>query len=652
MAMKPRGLKVAGALVLIGLTLAAATLTACQSKQAAQQAAPAQAAQQQVTQQQAAPQTPKPTAVLDIVPVPADPTNPNAILGTLGDGKTKVAMGTTGLNNVSVGAPVALAGSATDPKLKLTKYAWTLAKPSDSKATLDASDKAAAKFTPDVSGVYKVDLVVSNEAGASPMASVQIHAGEYIGVEAGNCAQCHPQQTKEWAETGHAIIFKRELNGGADPATSHYSEGCIRCHTTGYNLGAKNGGFADLQAQTGWKFPDLKDIQTGQGQWEAVPEKLAAMANIQCEDCHGPAKDHVLNGAKMSTSLDEGVCNACHNGGGHHIKGNEFVNAGHSDKTAQAWTYPVGPSRQDCVRCHSGAGYASFLANPKEPASWDNSMQTASCSSCHDPHSDANKFQLRITGKPVEANGITKDFGLSATCVECHNGRTTAADAAKSSFPHYSPAGEMLSDQGGVTYGQTVPNSPHGMMVGVSPVKDTTPGAAPDAMLFGGNAPGACVQCHMTTSPSDAKDPNHYTVGEHSFNTTSPDGTFQYTAACQSCHPGVKDFNFQAKADYDGNGEAETVQQEVAGMLTTLQKAISDSGIKPVEGHPYFDQSGKANWTEKQKNAMYNYLFVRGVEGTDGKANAIHNFKRSVALLQLSYKDLTGNDVPNATVMK
>ena len=49
---------------------------------------------------------------------------------------------------------------------------------------------------------------------------------------------------------------------------------------------------------------------------------------------------------------------------------------------------------------------------------------------------------------------------------------------------------------------------------------------------------------------------------------------------------------------------------------------------------------------------MYNYLFVRGSEENMGKANAIHNFNRSVALLQLSYKDLIGKDVPNATLMR
>ena len=38
--------------------------------------------------------------------------------------------------------------------------------------------------------------------------------------------------------------------------------------------------------------------------------------------------------------------------------------------------------------------------------------------------------------------------------------------------------------------------------------------------------------------------------------------------------------------------------------------------------------------------------------GNEGKAQAIHNFKRSVALLQLSIKDLTGSLPAGATEMK
>ncbi|MCL4531826.1 MAG: hypothetical protein M1582_01305 [Actinobacteria bacterium] len=71
-----------------------------------------------------------------------------------------------------------LNGSSDNAKVPATKYAWTLTAPTASKATLSAADKSTVKFTPDVSGIYKVDLAVSNDAGAGKVASIQIHAGE------------------------------------------------------------------------------------------------------------------------------------------------------------------------------------------------------------------------------------------------------------------------------------------------------------------------------------------------------------------------------------------------------------------------------------------------------------------------------------------
>ncbi|MGE5619203.1 MAG: multiheme c-type cytochrome [Sphingomonadaceae bacterium] len=624
MAVKPKGLLAMAVLLVLALGITAGTLLAAETQ----------------------PQAGKPTAEIEIVPVTAKATDPNVLEGTLADGKTKAQFGTTGLDNAAIGVPVTLTGSATDPKVSVTKYAWTLTKPKASKAELSTNNEPTVKFTPDVSGVYKVDLVLSNEAGAGPMASVQIRAGEYIGTGLGNCFQCHPGTTQGWSETGHATMLKTAINSG----DTHYTEGCIRCHSTGYTPGADNGGFTSVQQGTGWEFPSKEAMASDGDKWAEMPILLQNMANIQCESCHGPAKNHVEKGAKMASSMDDGICNQCHDTSAKHIKGTQIKAAKHSDEDSQAWNYPTGPSRQACVRCHSGAGYVSFVENPTEPASWDNSKQTVGCSTCHDPHSAANKFQLRTVGKPTEAAGVTKDFGLSATCANCHNGRTTAADAQKGSYPHYSPAAEMLSDTGGVTYGQTVPNSPHGMLVGTSPMRDPAD-AEGKTMLFGGATPGPCVACHMVGNSLDANDPNKFNVGEHSFNMVSPDGKAQNISACQSCHAGATKFDFEAKADYDGNGKVEGVQEEVAGLVRLLQQAIADSGIKPIEGNPYFDPQDLAKANEKQRNAIYNYRFVRGLEGSDGKANAIHNFKRSVALLQLSYKDLTGNDVPNATII-
>ena len=236
----------------------------------------------------AAPAT-APAAAIDIVAVKGNPNAPGAITRTLENGTT-VAMYTNGLTNVPVEVPVVAQAKANGA----TKFAWTLTGPSASKAALDQKDAASTTFTPDVVGVYKLDLVASNAAGSSPMASVQIHAGTYIGVEAGGCVNCHPEQVDAWEKTGHAKIFEEQIQGGADPAISHYAETCIRCHTTGYYPGAANGGFTDAAAKANWTFPTFKEImrrvRAAPPTREAMPAEVKNMANIQCEDCHGPAQ--------------------------------------------------------------------------------------------------------------------------------------------------------------------------------------------------------------------------------------------------------------------------------------------------------------------------------------------------------------------------
>jgi predicted CxxxxCH...CXXCH cytochrome family protein len=378
--------------------------------------------------------TPKalaPSAELRIVPVAAnrgsgiDKGDPNVMTTTIkvmtdtvaGPYSSVIALGAPGLNNASLGVPVHLSVADLDAKNPAKKIAWTLTAPTDSKAKLLAPDKAATEFSPDVVGIYKVDVVLSNDAGSSPMQSVQIHVGTYVGVDAGNCTQCHPNKVAEWSKTGHASRLTNSINDKAGT----YSETCIRCHTTGYFPGANNGGFADVQAKLTWQFPTVSQLKAGQS-WDKMPAELKNMANIQCEDCHGPAKEHVTQGQPvMDTSFDEGVCNVCHNGGGHHLKGTDLKSAKHSNGDSIAFNDPVGPSRRACVRCHSGKGYASFLADPKNMASWNNEKQTITCTTCHDPHSEENAFQLRIVGKAVEVPfQPTTDYGLSATCVECN----------------------------------------------------------------------------------------------------------------------------------------------------------------------------------------------------------------------------------------
>ncbi|HEX9118387.1 MAG TPA: multiheme c-type cytochrome, partial [Anaerolineae bacterium] len=382
---------------------------------------------------------PVPAAQVSIIPVPANAALPNAITVTIksitdtavGPKNTTIAVMTSGLNNVPISVPVKLIATPADPKFQ-GKVVWRLSVPNGSKAKLTATDKAQTSFTPDVVGFYMATANFQSADGKTNGATdtVRLHAGMFEGVTAGKCVTCHPGKAAEWAKTGHAKIFSDELDNKRTPdVPTHYAERCAGCHNTGFYPAPYGGagGYYDAVTKTKWQFPTFKQIDAagkgGASNWAAAPDAVKNIANIQCETCHGPAKEHVEKGAKvMDSSQAEGVCNQCHNGGGHHLKGTDLQNAAHADQKAAAWNIPVGPGEQQCVRCHSGNGYVSFLADPKNPAAWDNTMQTVVCSTCHDPHSEANMFQLRIVDKPIELPfQVTKNVGLSATCYECHN---------------------------------------------------------------------------------------------------------------------------------------------------------------------------------------------------------------------------------------
>jgi hypothetical protein len=132
----------------------------------------------------------------------------------------------------------------------------------------------------------------------------------------------------------------------------------------------------------------------------------------------------------------------------------------------------------------------------------------------------------------------------------------------------------------------------------------------------------------------------------------------EHTAPCQQCHPGLTTFNFPTDVDVDGNGKKEGVQTEVKGLLAMVKKEIEAKAkaekidLKVQDEHPYFVFPKDAKPSLELKGAIYNFRYVNGVmwDG-EGKAAAIHNFDRSVGLLQLSYFKLTGKQVPNADLI-
>jgi hypothetical protein len=102
----------------------------------------------------------------------------------------------------------------------------------------------------------------------------------YVGAEA--CATCHPAAHAVWKESKHAHAMQTLVDRG-----KHQDGECVQCHV----LGAREpGGFVDL-------------------------DKSPQLANVQCEVCHGPRKEHAADPTKKPQQAVKPaeVCVRCHN---------------------------------------------------------------------------------------------------------------------------------------------------------------------------------------------------------------------------------------------------------------------------------------------------------------------------------------------------
>lgn len=322
---------------------------------------------------------------------------------------------------------------------------------------------------------------------------------------------------------------------------------------------------------------------------------------IGCETCHGPGATHVAMGGDK-TYIDKVFaaqqCGTCHT----EVLA-EWEKSKHNNHPAIAEF-----GRTPCWNCHTAQGYVAVQADGDSKFAGSYHYEGQTCASCHDPHSAANQTQLRFVGTSKLPSGEVVSVGLAANCANCHNQRRVPSDIegqvtkAFSRGPHEGTSTEMLAGTDAWEFpgkGYLFPSSPHKDVV-----KD------------------ACVTCHM--KPTDASAPQHAMEPQ--------------LAACQTCHGNAVNFEFRAKGDYDGNGEVGTVQDEVEGLLQVLEAKLPPTTTGWV--------NDKKLDTEAKRGAAYNWLFVER-----DWSKGVHNTLYAIALLQASYKQVTGEDVPNADLV-
>ena len=249
-----------------------------------------------------------------------------------------------GLNTVAIGEPLYLEVQVDSsiPASQMGGTIWTLTtKPSGSTATLatsplgsnvpiaEPSDRLVYQVAgrqllrPDVHGVYVVTATVTAGPNGSATMAQTFIAGTYVGISA--CTKCHngglaTTVVPTWSTTAHASVFTSVINGTAIAGYTE-SASCAPCHSVGFdpNNSVNDGGFTALMTQLNWSFPT-----TGQaGNWASMPSTLQNVANIQCENCHGPGSEHANYGGDtvaISVPTNTGACSQCHDEPSHHIK--------------------------------------------------------------------------------------------------------------------------------------------------------------------------------------------------------------------------------------------------------------------------------------------------------------------------------------------
>jgi predicted CXXCH cytochrome family protein len=207
------------------------------------------------------------------------------------------------------------------------------------------------------------------------------------------CAGCHADKYDGWTNTPHSYAITALLNPDGSFTSSHANPSCLLCHTVG-----------DGQP-TGYVYTSNSASYS------------SLLANVGCEDCHGPAGWHRASEKDMITpavSLDPAICGSCHQG--HHPQYTEYTNVNYTAISnapmgillaAASHANKAGSGSFGCSPCHAANNrmamvkeYYDRLAGNPHPitlfASADSqAFGGAACATCHDPHGSNNVAQLR-----------------------------------------------------------------------------------------------------------------------------------------------------------------------------------------------------------------------------------------------------------------
>ena len=453
-----------------------------------------------------------------------------------------------GIRNVPINIPVLMHGK------DQASYDWALSIPTNSTAVLVDDTTQYPEFTPDWPGLYEVTVT---DIDAAATVTLQIYAGNWRGVIVDqdvdgrpvadpSCTGCHVNLGADmftpWKDTGHAEIFTNNLNG-----SGYYNPGCFPCHTVGYDPDANNGGIDDMG--------DYGDFLAGGLIGNPSPDNWtnmldlypssAQLANIQCENCHGPqwglagvtTAAHSQNDPRISIASAQ--CATCHGEPLRHARYQQWQLSAHAN-----YAVAIDESQSgSCSRCHTGNGFLTWLPvltgdEPGDPndsivVTWtEDEAHPQTCATCHDPHAigtmsgEPNNATVRISDNtPMLLAGFEAlDVGRGAICMTCHNSRRGLRD--DSTFDdHYGTSEATRAPHGSAQTDVVMGQSAYLMEVGIrgnhSMVTDS------------------CTSCHMVETPPP---------DDLAYNGSGTNHTFYASIdVCSSCHgPSINGETIQA----------------------------------------------------------------------------------------------------------
>ncbi len=352
-----------------------------------------------------------------------------------------------GLENVPLNVPVLVQGK------EQAVYNWNMVAAPGSLATLTDPTGRYPEFVPDVAGMYTLTVT---DTEASELVTIDVFAGNYRGIIVGQdgdgrpfadaaCVGCHTAQGLDnftpWAASGHAEIFTNNLDN-----STHYGTNCFACHGVGYDPDNDNNGWDEQ--------PDfLAFLSSGMlnnpgDNWtnmlELFPDS-ARMANIQCENCHGPQdgeqgihSEAHMTGFGPRADLSSDICASCHGEPMRHARFQQWQLSGHSNYELAIDEGSSG----NCSRCHTANGFLAWMPvlTGEVPGNVEDSVEVTwapgdvhpqTCATCHDPHdigtttgidTDA-KMRLTEHTPPLLAGFTAYGVGRGAICMTCHNSK-------------------------------------------------------------------------------------------------------------------------------------------------------------------------------------------------------------------------------------